>query len=298
MVNSFDDLLNAVRGRQAQKIVIAAAEDAGIIQLVKKATENGIAEFILIGDENKLNELLEIEGLDPTRIEIHHQPDHKQAAEKAVALVVEKRAQVLMKGELHTSVFLKAMLDKEKGLRTGNLISQITVCEKTEEEGLLLITDCAMNITPNLDEKRQILENAVTLALGLGCEKPKVAVLSAVEVVNPAIPDTLDAAVLSKMSDRGQIKHAIVDGPLALDSAISIKAARQKKISGKVAGRADIILVPNLQVGNPIHKGLTFFAERKIAASVMGAGAPIVMLSRADSIDTKLRSIALATYIS
>ncbi len=298
MVNNFDDLLNAVRGRQAQKIVIAAAEDTGIIQLVKKATENGIAEFILIGDENKLNELLEVEGLDPTRIEIHHKPDHKQAAEKAVALVVEKRAQVLMKGELHTSVFLKAILNREKGLRTGNLISQITVCEKTEEDGLLLITDCAMNIAPNLDEKKQILENAVTLALGLGCKRPRVAILSAVEVVNPAIPDTLDAAVLSKMSDRGQIKYAIVDGPLALDSAISIKAARQKKISGEVAGRADIILVPNLQVGNPIHKGLTFFAERKVAASVMGAGAPIVMLSRADSIDTKLRSIALATYVS
>ena len=203
-----------------------------------------------------------------------------------------------MKGELHTSTFLKAILDKEKGLRTGGLISQITVCEKIEDDGLLLMTDCAINISPTLEEKKQIIENAVTLALKLGYEKPKVAVLSAVEVVNPAIPDTLEAAILSKMSDRGQIKNAIVDGPFALDNAISVTAARQKKIGGEVAGKADIILVPNLQVGNPIHKALTFLADRKIAASVMGAGAPIVMLSRADSIETKLRSMALATYIS
>ena len=298
MIKHFDDLLSAVCGRQVQKIAIAAAEDAGIIQLVRKATENGLAEFILIGDERKLRELLEIEGLDYARFEIHHKPDHKEAAEKAVSLVLEEKAQVVMKGELHTSVFLKAILNKEKGLRTANLISQITVHEKIEGDGLQLITDCAMNISPNLEEKKQIIENAVELALKLGYEKPKVAVLSAVEVVNPAIPDTLDAAILSKMSDRGQIKNAIVDGPLALDNAISVKAAKQKKIAGEVAGRADIILVPNLQVGNPIHKGLTFFADRKVAASVMGAGAPIVMLSRADSIDTKLRSIALAAYVS
>ena len=161
-----------------------------------------------------------------------------------------------------------------------------------------MITDCAMNISPTLEEKQQIIENAVALALKLGYEKPKVAVLSAVEVVNPAIPDTLEAAILSKMSDRGQIKNAIVDGPFALDNALSVAAARQKKIGGEVAGKADIILVPNLQVGNPIHKALTFLADRKIAASVMGAGAPVVMLSRADSLETKLRSMALATYIS
>lgn len=298
MIKHFDDLLSAVRGRQVQKIAIAAPEEIGIIQLVKRSMDEGLGEFILVGDEQKIRELLSNQALDWAEFEIHDRPDHREAAEKAVTLVVEKQASVVMKGELHTSTFLKAILDKEKGLRTGNLISQITVCEKMEDVGLLMITDCAMNIVPNLEEKKQIIENAVELALKLGYEKPKVAVLSAVEVVNPAIPDTLDAAILSKMSDRGQIKNAIVDGPLALDNAISVKAAKQKNISGEVAGRADIILVPNLQVGNPIHKGLTFFADRKIAASVMGAGAPIVMLSRADSIDTKLRSIALAAYVS
>ncbi len=298
MIKHFDDLLNAVRQRPAQKIAIAAPEEIGIIQLVKQSMDQGLGQFILVGDRGQIRELLAREGLAHVHFEIHDQPDHGEAAEKAVSLVVERQADVVMKGELHTSTFLKAILDKDKGLRTGNLISQITVCEKIEEEGLQLITDCAMNISPGLEEKKQIIENAVELALKLGYEKPRVAVLSAVEVINPAIPDTLDAAILSKMSDRGQIKHAIVDGPFALDNAISAAAAKQKKIGGEVAGRADIILVPNLQVGNPIHKALTFFANRKIAASVMGAGAPIVMLSRADSIDTKLRSMALASYLS
>ena len=298
MIPHFDALFSAVRGRKAQKIAIASPEDAGIIELVKRSVESGIAEFILVGDRGQLKELLENEDLDIANFEIHDKPNHGEAAEKAVALVREQKAGVVMKGELHTSTFLKAILDKEKGLRTGRLISQITVCEKIEEDGLLMITDCAMNISPTLEEKQQIIENAVALALKLGYEKPKVAVLSAVEVVNPAIPDTLEAAILSKMSDRGQIKNAIVDGPFALDNALSVAAARQKKIGGEVAGKADIILVPNLQVGNPIHKGLTFLADRKIAASVMGAGAPVVMLSRADSLETKLRSMALATYIS
>ncbi len=298
MIQHFDDLFSAVRCKDAQRLAIASPEDAGIIELVKKCRDNGIADFVLIGDEYKLNNLLKNKGLDCESIEIHDRPDHKEAAEKAVSLVLEKKAKAVMKGELHTSTFLKAVLDKEKGLRTGRLMSQITICEKKEGQGLLLVTDCAMNISPDLEEKKQIIENAVDLALRLGYEKPKVAVLSAVEVLNPAIPDTLDAAVLSKMSERGQIKNAIVDGPFALDNAISVGAANQKKIGGDVAGRADIVLVPNLQVGNPIHKALTFIADRKVAASVMGASAPVVMLSRADSIETKMRSIALATYIS
>lgn len=298
MIRDFEDLLSAVRGRAPQKIAVAAAEDASILRLVKEAQESGIGAFLLVGDERRIRELAQLEGLDPGRLEIHDRPDHAEAARQAVSLVAQGEAQVVMKGELHTATFLKAVLNKERGLRTGNLVSQITVCEKEEGEGLLMITDCAMNISPDLEEKRQIIENAVGLGLRLGYAKPRVAVLSAVEVVNPAIPDTLDAAVLSKMAERGQIRDAVVDGPFALDNAISVEAARQKKIGGEVAGRADIILVPNLQVGNPLHKALTFLARRKVAAAVMGAGAPIVMLSRADSVETKLRSIALATYIS
>lgn len=298
MILSLNDLYDAVKEKATKKIAIATPEDEGIIKLVKNSLELGIAEFILVGDAAKISDLLCKEGLDDTAFDIHHADSHKAAAEKAVSLVVEGKATVLMKGELHTSVFLKAVLDKERGLRYGNLISQITVTGKVEGEGLLFFTDCAMNIAPTLEEKEQIIENAVGLAIRLGYDKPRVAVLSAVELVNPAMPDTLDAAVLSKMADRGQIEHAIVDGPFALDNAISVTAARQKKIGGEVAGRADIVLVPNLQVGNVIHKGLTYLANKKTGAAVMGARVPIVMTSRADTIDTKLYSIAIATYIS
>lgn len=298
MITSLNDLYTAVKEKAVRKIALASPEDEGIIKLVKNATEIGIAEFILAGDAARISELLRAEGLDSAAFEIHHASSHKEAAEKAVSLVVEGKATVVMKGELHTSIFLKAVLDKERGLRTGNLISQITVTEKVEGEGLLMFTDCAMNITPTLDEKKQIIENAVELAVKLGYARPKVAVLSAVEVVNPAMPDSLDAAILSKMADRGQLGQAIVDGPFALDNAISVIAAKQKKIAGVVAGRADIVLVPNLQVGNAIHKGLTYLANKRVAAAVMGAKVPIVMTSRADTTDTKLLSIAIATYIS
>ncbi len=293
-----DDLVEAVKGRPVKKIAIASPEEPGIIKLVKQCVESGLADFILVGDGAKIEDLLQNEGLDYKVFEIHDQKDHKAAAEKTVSLVVEKRANVLMKGELHTATFLKAVLDKEKGLRTGNLISQITLYDKNAGEGIRLVTDCAMNIAPTLDEKRQIIENAVGLALKLGYEEPKVAILSAVEVVNPAIPDTLEAAVLSKMAARGQIKNAVVDGPFALDNAISIAAAKQKKIGGEVAGKADILLVPNLQVGNVLHKALTYIAQKNVPSAVMGAGAPIVMTSRTDSTETKLLTVALATYIS
>ncbi len=298
MIRNLDDLYSAVREREAKTIAIAAAEDAEVISLVKKCLEQRIARFILVGDAEKIRALLLEEQLDGTDIEISNQVSHKEAAAEAVRMVVEKKAQAVMKGNLQTATFLKAVLDKQKGLNSGSLISQITVCEKIEGEGLMMITDCAMTISPNLEEKKQIIENAVELARKIGYETPRVAILSAVEVVNPAIPDTLDAAVLSKMADRGQIKNAVVDGPFALDNAISTTAARQKKIGGEVAGKADIVLVPNLQVGNPIHKALTYVANKKIAAAVMGGTAPIVMTSRADSTETMLLSIALAAYIS
>ena len=293
-----DDLFGAAQGRPTKKIAVAVPEEESVIKLVKQAMELGHADFILVGDEVKIKEMLEIQGLNWRTFEIHDEKDHRFAAEKAVGLVVDKRADVVMKGELHTATFLKALLNKEKGLRTGNLISEITLYDKEDGDGIRLITDCAMCIIPTLDEKRQIIENAVELAMKLGYEKPKVAVLSAVEVVNPAIPDTLDAAILSKMADRGQIRNALVDGPFALDNAISPAAARQKKIAGEVAGQADIILVPNLQVGNALRKSLTYIARKKVTSAVMGVRAPVVMLSRTDSIEAKLLSVALSTYLS
>ncbi len=298
MIDNLDDLFDAIQKNEPKKIVIATAEEEGIISLVKDCVKRGIAEFILVGDKEKIRALLDCQDIDYKTLEITDRPDHREAAEEAVKLVKDGKANVIMKGDLHTSTFLKAILDKEKGLRKGGLISQITVCEKMDGHGLQMLTDCAMNISPDLVEKKQIIQNAVELAVKLGYEKPRVAVLSALEAVNPAIPDTVDAAILSKMADRGQIKNAIIDGPFALDNAISVSAARQKNIEGDVAGKADILLMPNLQVGNALHKALTYYAQKRIAAAIMGTTAPIVMTSRTDSIDTKLLSVALATYIS
>jgi phosphate butyryltransferase len=298
MLQCLADLREAVKGRPTRTIAVACAEDAEVIELVKQAMELGYAEFILVGDAPKIKDLLEEQDLNLRNFEIIDEKNHGRAAEIAVGLVVDKKANVVMKGELQTATFLKAVINKDKGLRTGNLMSEITLWDKEEGDGVRMVTDCAMSISPTLDEKRQIIENAVDLALKIGYAKPRVAVLSAVEVVNPAIPDTLDAAILSKMADLGQIKNAIVDGPFALDNAISLSAARHKKISGEVAGQADILLVPNLQVGNALRKSLTYIANKTVAVAIMGVGAPVVMYSRSDSTETKLLSIALSAYIS
>lgn len=298
MLENLSQLLKLVKLNKKRTIAVVAAEDEDIIEVVNRAYNMDIADFILIGDKD---EILRIASEDHVSLEMHeiiHEPDHKLAAERAVQLVKERKADALMKGLLHTSTFLKAILNKEKGLNLGRLISQISVLDKEDGKGLQMVTDCAMAIQPNLDEKKQIIENAIEFAHKIGYECPKVAILSALEVVNPAISDTMDAAILSKMAERGQIKGAIIDGPLALDNAISREAAERKGIKSPVAGQADIIVVPNLQVGNVLHKSLTYYAHKDIAAAVVGAGAPIIMTSRTDSIQNKLLTMALSCYIS
>lgn len=196
---------------------------------------------------------------------------------------------------------MRAILDKQKGLNDNKVISEITIYEKIVDApggGFRFITDCAINVSPTLDEKKQIIENAVGLAHKLGNELPKVAVISAVEVVNPAMPDTIEAAALSKMAERGQIEGCLIEGPLAFDNAISVESAKYKKIKGEVAGQADIIMMPNLLSANPLRKCLVYYTQQRIATAVMGAKAPIVLTSRSDSADTMLLTIALAAYIS
>lgn len=298
MINSLDSLMERVRNKQKKRIAIAAAEDVEILEIIQEANNLNLAEFVLIGDKNKIVKLVNENNIG-LNSEIIHEPEHKKAAEKAVECVRNGNANAIMKGLLHTSTFLKAVLNKEKGLNTtGRLISQVSVFDKEYGEGLQLLTDCAIAIEPSMDDKKQIIENAIELAIKIGYEKPKVALLSALEVVNPAIKDTVEAAILSKMGDRGQIKGGIIDGPFALDNAIFPEAAKLKGISGEVAGNADILVVPNLQVGNVLTKALTYYAHKDVAAAVMGAGAPIIMTSRSDTIKNKLLSIALASYIS
>jgi phosphate butyryltransferase len=298
MIKSFDELIAAVQEKPKKRIAVVSPEGTTVIELVKKALEEKIAEFTLVGDQDKIKSMAAEAGVDASAITIINIHDQKAAAEEAVRLIVEGKADAIMKGNLPTATFLRAILDKQKGLNANRVISEVTLYEKIEGEGLQLLTDCAININPNLDEKKQIVENAVGLALKLGYAKPKVAALSAVEVVNPAIPDTIDAAVLSKMSERGQIADCVIDGPFALDNAVSLEAAKYKKLGGEVAGRADIILAPNLQVGNSLRKALAFFTEKKLAVAVLGAKAPIIMTSRSDSAETMLLTIALAAHTS
>lgn len=297
MIKNFNELMEAVRNMPKKTIAVAAAEDPEVIALAEEAGKMGLADFILIGSKAEIEKIAESSG-KVFESEIIDELDNAKAARLAVSLVKEGKANTLMKGLIHTSTFIKAVLDKENGLNKGKLISQISVLEKENNEGLQLITDCVITIQPDISQKIQIINNAVELLNKLGYEQPRVALLSALETVNPAISDTVDAAVISKMADRGQIRGAIIDGPFALDNAVSPEAARHKKIISPVAGCADILLVPNMQTGNIMHKTLTFYAHKTVAAAIVGAGVPIVMNSRTDPFESKLVTIALACYIS
>ena len=297
MIKNFDHLMDLVKSYPRKIIAVAAAEDLEILEAVEETEKAGIAEFILIGDRSVIEKLAH-KYKKTINCKIIDEPDHQRAAERAVKLVVNKEADAVMKGLLHTGVFLKAILKKDGGLNIGKFMSQISIFEKPSGNGLMLLTDCAMAIAPNLEEKKKIIENAIEIARIIGYKMPKVALLSAVETINPEIQDTLDAAILSKMADRGQIKGGIIDGPFALDNAVSIEAAHHKGITGEVAGRADILIAPNLQVGNVIHKSITYFACKDLAATIVGAGAPVIITSRTDTVRTKVLTIALACYIA
>lgn len=301
MIKSFDELIAAVKTKSKKKIAIVSPEGSTVMTLVKLVLEAGLADFILVGDEEKIKSMSAAAGFDSNLINIINIPDQKEAAEEAVRLVIVGSANAIMKGNLPTATFMRAILDKQKGLNDNRVISEITVYEKIVEPsggGFRFLTDCAVNVAPTLDEKRQIIENAVSLAHKLGNPMPKVAIISAVEVVNPAMPDTLEAAALSKMADRGQITGCLVDGPLGFDNAISMEAAEYKKVGGGVAGQADIIMAPNLLTANPLRKCLVYYTKQRIATALMGAKAPVILTSRSDSADTMMLTIALAAYIS
>lgn len=295
MMKSFADIFAAARQVSACKIAVAAAEDEHVLEAVVEAQRQGIADAILIGDQNKILAIAKRLDIDLTPFELVDQPDIKLAALQAVALVHTGQAQVVMKGLLQTADMMRAVLDKEVGLRVGgNIISHVAVIEIPGADRLVLLTDAAMNVSPDVGQKAQIIQNAVEVAHSLGAPIPKVACLAAVEVVNRDMQVCLDAAILSKMAERGQIQGCIVDGPLAFDNAVSRAAAEHKKINSPVAGVADILLAPELVSGNVLYKAATFWAHGLVAGLIVGAKAPIVLTSRADSAESKLSSIALA----
>lgn len=298
VLRSFEDILSAVKGKDPKRVAVAAAQDDAVLGAVQGAREQKIAEFILVGDKGKISEAAHKLGISLHDVQIVHEPDDRKAAYRAVALVSSGQADVLMKGLINTADLLRAVLDKEVGLRTGRVLSHSAVYELPGFDRLLMVTDGGMNIAPNLQQKADIIQNSVELAKVLGISPAKVAVLAAVEVINPEMPATLEAAALTKMADRGQIKGAIVDGPLALDNAISLEAANHKGITSPVAGAADILVTPDIVAGNILGKSLVYIAKGKMAGLVLGATKPVVVTSRADTYEAKLMSIALGALLS
>jgi phosphate acetyltransferase len=292
--DKYDQLIARCSGLEsAATAVVYPCSEASLAAAVE-AADAGIILPILVGPEAKITALASQSKIDLSKCELVDAPHSHVAAETAVALVKSGKAKLLMKGSLHTDELLTAIVKKDSGLRTARRISHCFIMDVPDYKKPLIITDAAINIYPTLEDKIDIIRNAVDLAHAFGLKKPRVAVLSAVETVNPKITSTLDAAALSKMADRGQISDAIVDGPLALDNAMNEEAADIKGISSPVAGRADILVVPDLESGNLVYKYMSVVTGADGAGIVLGARVPVILTSRADSVRTRLASSAVA----
>jgi phosphotransacetylase len=263
-----------------------------------EAFEHGLIVPFLVGPAASIKKIAASSGIDLGKLEIVDVPHSHAAAEKAVALVREGRAEILMKGSLHTDELMGAVVSRDGGLRTGRRISHVFIMDVPTYHKPLVITDGAINIAPTLEDKMDICQNAVDLAISLGLERPKVAILAAVETVTSKMPATIDAAALCKMAERGQIKGAILDGPMAFDNAISKEAAATKGIQSPVAGDPDILLAPDLEAGNMLAKQLSFLANADSAGMVLGAKVPIILTSRADTVRSRIASCAVAVLVA
>lgn len=298
VLKNLADLRRIVEGGSRKKLVLAAAQDKHSLGAVVRAWKENIIEPILIGDKEGIQDICKSSNYDITGLQIIHEPDMDMSVERAVRMVSSKQADILMKGQVGSSTLLKCVLNKEWGLRTGNLLSHFALFEVDTYPKVIAVTDVAMNIAPNLQEKIAIVNNAVSCLNKLGYTMPKVAVLGAVEMVNENMEATLHAALLSKMNQRDQIKNCIIDGPLAFDNAVSLESAQQKGIRSEVAGDTDLLLMPDIEVGNVLYKSLVFFAKAKVASIILGALVPIVLTSRSDSEQAKFDSILLSAAAS
>lgn len=299
---SLDSLIERAAASESRPVVsIANAADSHVLGAVKMALDRNLASFRLFGNKEEIRMVLGTVDpllLDNEFIEIVDASDQRMAAKLAVQSVSSGKADVLMKGNLPTATILKEVLNRDYGLRKDTILSHVAAFEVPGYDRLLFVTDAAMNIAPDLTEKAQIVRNAVQAAHACGISKPIVAPLAAVETVNPAMQPTLDAAALVAMNRRGQIDGCVIDGPLALDNAVSREAAAHKGIEGETAGNADILLVPTIEAGNILYKSLMYFANAKVGAVIQGAKAPVVLTSRSDHMESKLYSLALAILVS
>jgi phosphate acetyltransferase len=290
----YERLIAHARTMPAVSAAVAHPCDETSLRGAIEAAQAGLIVPILVGPRSRIEAIAKDAGLGLDGVEIVDVPNSHAAAAKAVEVVRSGRAEVLMKGSLHTDELLSEVTKKETGLRTGRRISHIFIMDVPDHPQTLFITDAAVNIFPDLMAKRDIVQNAIDLFQGLGLGTPRVAILSAVETVTVSIPSTIEAAALCKMADRGQITGGILDGPLAFDNAISPEAAAIKGIKSEVAGQANILVVPDLEAGNMLAKNLSFLARADAAGIVLGARVPIILTSRADNVRTRLASCAIA----
>ena len=292
-----DQLIKQAQTKKAV-VAVAAAGDLPVLQTVKMMNDYGFGTAILVGEAAKIEYFARETGCNLEENTVVDIKDESQAANVAVGLARNDAADIVMKGLLQTKTYLKAILNKEHGLRTGKLLNAVTAFEATALGRVFLATDCGMIVSPTLEDKVEMIGNATTLANALGCEMPKISCLSAVETVNANMPDGYDAAVLSKMNERSQIKGCIIDGPLSMDLSISEMSVEHKGITSPVAGKADALLMPNLQAGNIFWKTMTYLAGAKSGAVVMGTAKPAVLTSRADTAEAKLNSVAMALLLA
>jgi len=298
MLKTFEEVIERACHYGPKRLSVAVSQAEDVMTAVEQARQKGMINGILVGDKEQTISVCKNLKIDLNNYEIIDQKDKTEAARIAVSLVSEKKAELLMKGMLGTARILKALLDKEIGLRTNRLLSHAYVLKLEHYDRLLTMTDGAMNIAPNLEQKVQIIQNVIDFCRSLEIEQPKIAALAAVELVNPNMQASLDAACLSKMAERGQITGGIVDGPLAFDNAISKKAALYKGIDSPVSGQVDAVLVPDIESGNIFAKGLVYLANAEPAGILLGTTAPVILVSRSDTAVSKVRSIALGILMS
>jgi len=294
----YQRLIDRCRTLPPTPTAVAHPCDQGSLEGAIEAGRLGLITPILVGPTKRIREVAESGGIDLADLQIVDAPHSNASAAAAVELVREGKAEALMKGSLHTDELMAAVVNRATGLRTARRVSHCFVMDVPGHEDALIITDAAINIAPTLEDKVDILQNAIDLAHAMGMPEVRVAVLSAMETVNPKVPSTIEAAALCKMMDRHQITGALIDGPLALDNAISLEAAKIKKIDSAVAGRANVLLVPDLEAGNMLAKSLSFLAGADAAGIVLGARVPVILTSRADSVLTRLASCAVAAMVA
>ena len=299
MNKSFDDLLKKLATVEKKKVSVAVAQDKEVLLAVKAAKERNIADSILVGDADEIKIIADEIGMSLDGYEVIDVKDKTDAARTAVKLVSDGKADMYMKGLLETKDFLRSVLDKEVGLRTGRPLSHVCVFEMEGVDHLLFLTDVAFVPYPTLEDKANIIRNTVEICEACGIDNPKVAPLAAVEVVNPKMPETIEADELTKMNERGEIERCIVDGPLSLDLATVPEAAEHKGATGrKIVGDADVLLFPDIHAGNILYKGLVHFAKVKNGNLITGTAAPVILTSRSDSFEVKVNSLALGALVA